>query len=89
MVITDEGFANARFGNLVSQTNHLIKLCISQKADGFSRSNGMISELIANAAKAKSAQTAGGGGVFRRVSVRRPQSTSGNVTPRVASPATR
>ncbi|GFZ44555.1 hypothetical protein JCM24511_02279 [Saitozyma sp. JCM 24511] len=52
--------------------------------------NGMISELIANAAKAKSAQQTGSGGVFRRASGRqRPQSTSGNVTPRIGSPAMR
>ncbi|WVQ94166.1 hypothetical protein IAU59_001244 [Kwoniella sp. CBS 9459] len=43
--------------------------------------NGMISELIANAAKVKSAQ-ATGGGVFRRASTKRPQSVSGTVTPR-------
>ncbi|OCF34874.1 hypothetical protein I316_03421 [Kwoniella heveanensis BCC8398] len=43
--------------------------------------NGMISELIANAAKVKSAQ-ATGGGVFRRSSTKRPQSVSGTVTPR-------
>ncbi|WVR03114.1 hypothetical protein IAU60_000104 [Kwoniella sp. DSM 27419] len=43
--------------------------------------NGIISELIANAAKAKSAQ-ATGGGVFRRASAKRPQSVSGTVTPR-------
>ena len=57
----------------------------------FFGSNGMISELIANAAKVKSAQTAGSGGVFRRGSTRpRPQSASGNVTPRrVDSPSMR
>ncbi|WWD22682.1 hypothetical protein CI109_107175 [Kwoniella shandongensis] len=46
--------------------------------------NGMISELISNAAKVKSAQThASSGGVFRRASTKaRPQSVSGTVTPR-------
>ncbi|KAK8844764.1 hypothetical protein IAR55_006614 [Kwoniella newhampshirensis] len=46
--------------------------------------NGMISELIANAAKVKSAQShASSGGVFRRASNKaRPQSVSGTVTPR-------
>lgn len=60
------------------------------------QSNGMISELITNAAKAKSAQQAGSGGVFRRSSVRRPasmaignQGGSGNATPRTGSPAMR
>ncbi|WWC97556.1 hypothetical protein V866_004440 [Kwoniella sp. B9012] len=43
--------------------------------------NGMISELIANAAKVKSAQVSSGG-VFRKSSVKRPQSVSGTVTPR-------
>lgn len=59
-------------------------------------SNGMISELIANAAKAKSAQTASSGGVFRRSSQRqRPQSVVGGgggggsngATPRSATPS--
>ena len=54
-------------------------------------SNGMISELIANAAKAKQAQSSGSGGVFRRSSLQqRPQSSSGNITPRrIGSPAMR
>nr|XP_019048206.1 hypothetical protein I302_01971 [Kwoniella bestiolae CBS 10118]OCF27136.1 hypothetical protein I302_01971 [Kwoniella bestiolae CBS 10118] len=43
--------------------------------------NGMISELISNAAKVKSAQVSSGG-VFRKSSVKRPQSVSGTVTPR-------
>ncbi|ORX35116.1 hypothetical protein BD324DRAFT_633933 [Kockovaella imperatae] len=53
--------------------------------------NGMISELIANAAKAKQAQTSGSGGVFRRSSLKtRPQSSSGSATPgRIGSPAIR
>jgi len=52
--------------------------------------NGMISEFISNAAKAKSAQATGSGGVFRRASGRRPGSNSGSNTPRrVASPAMR
>ncbi|KAL7420400.1 hypothetical protein Q5752_005370 [Cryptotrichosporon argae] len=52
--------------------------------------NGMISELIANAAKAKAQSTAAGaGGVFRRASARRPMSMSGGATPRrVGSPGT-
>ncbi|WVQ72239.1 hypothetical protein IAR50_001788 [Cryptococcus sp. DSM 104548] len=54
--------------------------------------NGMISSLIANAARAKSAQQSSGGGVFRRSSTKvqsRPQSVSGSggMTPRrVGSP---
>jgi len=52
----------------------------------------MISELIANAAKAKQAQTvaSSGGGVFRRASQRRPASgigSGGNTPGRVGSPA--
>nr|XP_019014025.1 uncharacterized protein I206_00102 [Kwoniella pini CBS 10737]OCF52806.1 hypothetical protein I206_00102 [Kwoniella pini CBS 10737] len=43
--------------------------------------NGMISELISNAAKVKSAQISSGG-VFRKSSVKKPQSVSGTVTPR-------
>ncbi|ODN89738.1 hypothetical protein L198_06432 [Cryptococcus wingfieldii CBS 7118] len=54
--------------------------------------NGMISSLIANAARARTAQQSSGGGVFRRSSTKvqsRPQSVSGNggMTPRrVGSP---
>ncbi|KAK1921194.1 hypothetical protein DB88DRAFT_499959 [Papiliotrema laurentii] len=51
--------------------------------------NGMISELIANAAKAKSAQAVGSGGVFKRSSIRRPTSGSPGISPRIGSPAMR
>ncbi|OXH41627.1 hypothetical protein J008_00512 [Cryptococcus neoformans] len=49
--------------------------------------NGMISSLIANAARVKASQNTGGGGVFRRGSSKRPQSVSGGMTPkRTGSP---
>jgi len=60
----------------------------SEREPLLTHSNGMISELISNAAKAKSAQQTGSGGVFRRSSQKVPiRSASG--TPRVGSPANR
>ncbi|KAI9633219.1 uncharacterized protein MKK02DRAFT_39199 [Dioszegia hungarica] len=74
---------------------HLLQLKDAQSHDAATY-NGMISNLITNAANARSAQQAGSGGVFRRSSVRRPVSVmaggangSGSATPRTGSPALR
>ncbi|ORY26507.1 hypothetical protein BCR39DRAFT_541040 [Naematelia encephala] len=65
-----------------SLLGYLLQLKDAQTQDSDTY-NGMISELIANAAKVKSAQSAAAsGGVFRRASTRRPNSMSGTNTPR-------
>ena len=95
LVVAVERCPDSRFGDVVSNMTHntcrMASSISDSQADMKSISNGMISELIANAAKAKQAQSSGSGGVFRRSSTQvRPQSSSGTVTPRrVDSPAIR